>query len=157
MRVTSTVQINTARINQITRAVQASLEQTAEAVHTEVVQAQVIPRMDGHLEGEKFYVDTSKAHLGIVRLVFEGPYARRLYYHPEYNFHQEKWKEVIVLKDEDGKPLKNKKGEIREKEIKHDGNPNAKGKWLEDWLPGGKHQDFVPNTFAQMMRRNGGL
>lgn len=126
MRVTSTVQINTARINQITRAIATSLEQTAEVLHTEVIQAQVVPRKDGHLQGEKFYVDTSKAHLGIVRLVFEGPYARRLYYHPEYNF-------------------------------SHTENPNAKGKWLEDWLSGGIHQDFVPNTLAQIVRRNGGL
>ena len=126
MRVTSTVQINTARINQISRAIATSLEQTAEVLHTEVVQAQVVPRKDGHLQGEKFYVDTSKAHLGIVRLVFEGPYARRLYYHPEYNF-------------------------------SHTENPNAKGKWLEDWLSGGIHQDFVPNTLAQIVRRNGGL
>lgn len=126
MRVTSRVQINTARINQITRAVQASLKQTAEELHTDIVQKQVIPRKDGHLQGEKFYVDNSKSHLGIVRLVFEGPYARRLYYHPEYNF-------------------------------SHDENPNAKGKWFEDWLPGGCYQDFVRYKFEELLRRNGGL
>lgn len=126
MRVTSRVQINTARINQITRAVQASLKQTAEELHTDIVQKQVIPRKDGHLQGEKFYVDNSKSHLGIVRLVFEGPYARRLYYHPEYNF-------------------------------SHAENPNAKGKWFEDWLPGGCYQDFVRYKFEELLRRNGGL
>lgn len=126
MRVTSRVQINTARINQITRAVQASLEQTADELQTAIEQAQVIPRKDGHLQGEKFYVDNSKSHLGIVRLVFEGPYARRLYYHPEYNF-------------------------------SHDENPNAKGKWFEDWLPGGCYQDFVRYKFEELLRRNGGL
>ena len=126
MRVTSRVQINTARINQITRAVQASLEQTADELQTAIEQAQVIPRKDGHLQGEKFYVDNSKSHLGIVRLVFEGPYARRLYYHPEYNF-------------------------------SHAENPNAKGKWFEDWLPGGCYQDFVRYKFEELLRRNGGL
>lgn len=145
MRVTSTVQINTARINQITQAVATSLEQTGEKLHTKVVQAQVMPRKDGHLQDEKFYVDTSKSHLGIVRLVFEGPYARRLYYHPEYNFQKGPWDEEI--KHRDG----------RVSHLHHEGNPNAKGKWLEDWLPGGCYQDFVRRTFEELLRINGGL
>lgn len=157
IKVKSTVTINTNLLKRLSQASVKSIEQTGEALHTEVVQAQVVPRMDGHLQNEKFYVDTSKSHLGKVKLVHEGPYARRLYFHPEYNFHQAPWEEVVVLKDKDGKPLKNKKGEIKEKKIKHDGNPNAKGKWFEDWLPGGKYQDFVRNTYAELLKRNGGL
>lgn len=157
IKVKSTVTIDTNVIKKLSQASVKSLEETAGALHTEVVQAQVIPRMDGDLQGKKFYVDTSKSHLGKVRLVHEGPYARRLYYHPEYNFHQEQWEEVIVLEDEDGNPIKNKKGEIKEKRIKHDGNPNAKGKWFEDWLPGGKYQDFVRLTYAKLLKKNGGL
>lgn len=152
MRVTSRVQINTARINQITRAVQASLKQTAEELHTDIVQKQVIPRKDGHLQGEKFYVDNSKSHLGIVRLVFEGPYARRWYYNPE----------VVPV---NGYVIK--KGRRIGQEVKaytarkatfsKDENPNAKGKWFEDWLPGGCYQDFVRYKFEELLRRNGGL
>ena len=55
-------------------------------------------------------------------LVSEGPYARRLYYHPEYNFHKEE-------------------------------NPDAKGRWLEDWMPGGRKENFVQETFAENLRR----
>ena len=55
-------------------------------------------------------------------LVSEGPYARRLYYHPEYNFHKEE-------------------------------NPDAKGRWLEDWMPGGRKENFVQETFAECLRR----
>ena len=51
---------------------------------------QVIPRDTGALQGEKFFVDDSMRDKGIVQLVNEGPYARRLYYHPEYNFRQDK-------------------------------------------------------------------
>ena len=152
MRVTSTVQINTVGINQITRAVQASIKQTAEELHTDIVQKQVIPRKDGHLQGEKFYVDTSKAHLGKVKLVFEGPYARRWYYNPE----------VVpvngyIIKNGKRAGQKVKAYTARKATFSKDKNPNATDHWLEDWLPGGKHQDFVPNTFAESMRRNGGL
>ena len=42
-RVTSTIRINQQRIRQLTRAQVQALEMTAEALHTEVVQAQVIP------------------------------------------------------------------------------------------------------------------
>ena len=42
-RATSTVIINQQRIKQLTRAQIQALEMTAEALHTEVVQAQVIP------------------------------------------------------------------------------------------------------------------
>ena len=145
MSIRSRVQINTARINQINQAVKTALEQTAEALHTEVVQAQVIPRMDGALQGSKFYVDTRQSSQGKIKLVFEGPYARRLYYHPEYNFHKAPWDEEI--KHRDG----------RVSQLHHDGNPNAKGRWLEDWLPGGRYQDFVRLTFEELLRRNGGI
>ena len=53
-------------------------------------EAQVIPRDTGALQGEKFYLDDSGMNNGVVKLVHEGPYARRLYYHPEYNFRTDK-------------------------------------------------------------------
>lgn len=135
-RVRSSVTINRSRLNQINQTAQAALEQTAEELRTEIDQAQVIPRKDGSLSGEKFFVDTSKSAQGKVKLIHEGPYARRLYYHPEYHFHREAWSE-----------------ENRQ----HDGNPNAKGHWFEDWLPGGQYQDFAKSTFEELLRRNGGI
>lgn len=70
-------------------ASQKALELTAEAVHTEVVQAQVIPFDQGHLQNDSTFVDTEEAAEGHVDLVSSTPYARRLYYHPEYNFSKE--------------------------------------------------------------------
>lgn len=29
-------------------------------------------------------------------------------------------------------------------------NPNAKGKWLDNWLPGGGEADFAPNAFKSL-------
>lgn len=126
MKCTSRIKINQNAIKQLSRAAVTSLEQTTEALHTEVVQAQVVPRDTGLLQGEAFFPDYSQSKNGRTSLVHSTPYARRLYFHPEYNF---------------------KKTE----------NPNAKGKWLEDWLPGGKNADFAQKTFKELYRRNTGV
>ena len=49
IKVNSTVKLNFPKINQLTRAQVAALEQTAEDLHTEVEQAQVFPRDTGAL------------------------------------------------------------------------------------------------------------
>lgn len=82
----STVTINTGLIKKLTAAAATALEKTGEALHTEVVQAQVMPRDTGALQNEKTFVDYADSRNGLVRIISEGPYARRLYYHPEYNF-----------------------------------------------------------------------
>lgn len=86
MRVNSTILMNWGRINQLTQAAVTALEQTAEALHTEVVQAQVFPFDTGNLQNESMFVDYSKSASGKVSLISSTPYARRLYYHPEYHF-----------------------------------------------------------------------
>lgn len=40
----------------------------------------------GALQNEKHFVDASRSKNGYVGINVEGPYARRLYFHPEYNF-----------------------------------------------------------------------
>ncbi|MBS6645886.1 MAG: hypothetical protein KH366_20110 [Clostridiaceae bacterium] len=86
MRVTSRVKMNMPRVKQLTQASVKTLEMTAEALHTEVVQAQVMPFDGGHLQEDSTFVDYSDSQSGRVTLVSSTPYARRLYYHPEYNF-----------------------------------------------------------------------
>ena len=86
MQVKSTVKLNLPRIRQLTQAAVKALEMTGEALHTEVVQAQVMPFETGHLQEDATFVDYSKSEQGKVTLVSSTPYARRLYYHPEYNF-----------------------------------------------------------------------
>lgn len=86
MRVNSTVRMNFPRMRQLTQAQITALEHTAEALHTEVVQAQVMPRDTGNLQNESTFVDYADIQSGIVTLSSSTPYARRLYYHPEYHF-----------------------------------------------------------------------
>lgn len=126
MKANSKVKLNMPAIRKLSQAQKTALEQTAEALHTEVVQAQVIPRDTGNLQGESFFVDTSDSTSGKVSLVHGTPYARRMYFHPEYNF----------SKDE---------------------NPNARGRWFEDWQPGGRHADFAIKAFRELYRRLSGV
>lgn len=86
MKVTSTVNIYDAVIERLDRAAQTALAKTVEALHTDVVQSQVIPRDTGALQNESTFVDLSELTSGKASLVSSTPYARRLYYHPEYHF-----------------------------------------------------------------------
>lgn len=86
IKVDSKVIINHRVLKQITKDAQVSLEKTAEALETEVIQSQVIPFDTGNLQGESFFIDYTEFELGKVALVHNTPYARRLYFHPEYNF-----------------------------------------------------------------------
>lgn len=76
------------RMVELNKAAIRALEMTAEAIHTEVVQAQVIPFRMGHLQNDSTFVDTTDSDKGHVDLVSSTPYARRLYFHPEYNFNR---------------------------------------------------------------------
>ena len=89
MQVKSTVKLNMPRIRQLTEAAITALEMTAEALHTEVIQAQIMPFDTGHLEEDATFVDYSQSDRGKVTIVNATPYARRLYYHPEFHFQKD--------------------------------------------------------------------
>lgn len=126
IKVSSKVDIDFKAIIELEKSQILSLEQTAAALHTEVLQEQVIPRDTGNLQNESTFVDYSGSKNGHVSIVSSTPYARRLYFHPEYKFQKSE-------------------------------NPNAKGEWYEDWMEGGKYQEFALNTFLELYRRNAGL
>lgn len=86
IRANSIIKINRQRIEQLTQSQILALGQTAEALHTEVVQAQVMPFRTGNLQNESTFMDCSKLEQGKVSIISNTPYARRLYYHPEYQY-----------------------------------------------------------------------
>lgn len=86
MHADSTVRINSGLINRITAAKVTALEQTAEALHTDLVQSQTMPRRAGTLQNTQTFVDYRNSQKGSCTIVSSTPYARRLYFHPEYNF-----------------------------------------------------------------------
>lgn len=125
MKVKSSVKLNMPAIKSLTKAQVMALEQTAEALHTEVVQAQVMPRDTGTLQNESTFVDHSESSSGRVTLVSSTPYARRLYFHPEYHFNKAE-------------------------------NPNARGKWYQQWIDG-NYKDFCRKAYKELYRRIAGL
>ena len=84
--VKSTVKLNFSKIKKLDKTAVKSLEQTADALLTEIKNAEVYPFKTGNLQNESTFADFSQSSKGKVRIVSSTPYARRLYYHPEYNF-----------------------------------------------------------------------
>lgn len=78
--------MDNAKLMQLERAAAIALEKTAEAVKTEVINAQVMPKEQGTMEGQCTSVVTDKSSQGEVSICVDTDYARRLYFHPEYNF-----------------------------------------------------------------------
>lgn len=135
------VTFDQAKINKLTEAALQALEMTAEAVLSEIVSDQVVPKDKGILERggevavgskkagtlqmvafESGYVDKSRIKRGKVAVTFHTPYARRLYWHPEYNF-------------------------------RTDNNPNARGKWMHMYLEGGSKDRFAQKAFTRFLRK----
>lgn len=134
--VNSRVVLNKKVIKQIEQDAIAALERTGEYVLGEIINEQVVPFGDSFERGgkthqggtlqESGYVNRKYSKQGHVQITFNTPYARRLYFHPEYNFRKQD-------------------------------NPNAKGKWMEDWAEGGKYADDVKNAYAHFLKAIGGL
>ncbi|MGG7143549.1 hypothetical protein ACQPVP_08790 [Clostridium nigeriense] len=92
MGVKVNIKLNKANINKLIEAHSKALEMTADAVLSDIKASAVIPKETGELERSHF-VDTSQLKDGISRIIAGGgdtPYARRLYWHPEYNFRKDK-------------------------------------------------------------------
>lgn len=87
--VTSKIKLNAPKIKQLDRAAITSLEKTVSALHTEVVNAQVMPFKSGNMQNDNTYEDYSNSKQGKVSLNTSTPYARRMSFHPEYNFSKE--------------------------------------------------------------------
>lgn len=105
MSVRVNIKLNNANINRLIQAHSKALEMTAEAVLSDIKASQVVPKDTGTLEDSGF-VDLSEIKEAIVRIVFDTPYARRMYWHPEYNFRKDKnpnaqgkWMEMYLTGD----------------------------------------------------------
>jgi hypothetical protein len=135
--VSSKIKLNMPVVKQLDKAKQQALEQTGDALLTQVKNTQVMPFDTSILQNDSTSVDYSQSAKGVVKIVSDTPYARRLYFHPEYNFHREVWT------DSEGK--------------KHGANKSAGGKWFRYWLKGGTRQNFCSQTFAGLYRKEAGL
>jgi len=82
------VKMHSGAIKKLERAQIIALEQTAEAVKTDVFANNVMPFDEGTLQNESTMIDASKSKRGNVTISSDLPYTRRLYFHPEYNFNK---------------------------------------------------------------------
>ena len=87
--VDSTIKLNFGKINQLSKNAQTALEMTADALLTEEKNAEIMPFREGTLQNESTYVDCTNSSKGSVSVVSDTAYARRLYFHPEFNFNRD--------------------------------------------------------------------
>ena len=94
------VKLNHKNISAIRKKANEALVETADALKSDAQQSQTMPFGNdtteyakqigytaGALQNRSTFVDSSKKNSGKVSIVSDTPYARRLYFHPEYNFY----------------------------------------------------------------------
>jgi|SRR5690606_16694647 len=86
IKIKGKLKLNPQAIKKIEDAAVKALPLTMEAMKTEVNNMQVVPKETGNLEESA--VTGAENNRGF--LSYNTPYARRLYFHPEYNFRQDK-------------------------------------------------------------------
>jgi len=81
------IELDSAAIAKLEAAVLSAAQKTIDALKTNVVTAQVMPFDMGDMQNNQTFTVTEEGGGEITsRLVTGSPQARRLYYHPEYNF-----------------------------------------------------------------------
>ena len=84
VQVTSRVELNVSVLNALDNAQYEALAMTADATLTELRDRQTMPFDTGNLQNDSTFVDDSQRDK--VSIVSSTPYARRLYFHSEYNY-----------------------------------------------------------------------
>ena len=84
VQVSSRVELNVSVLNALDNAQYEALAMTADATLTELRDRQTMPFDTGNLQNDSTFIDDSQRDK--VSIVSSTPYARRLYFHPEYNY-----------------------------------------------------------------------
>lgn len=82
------IKIDPHKVTQLKEIIQRAFELTVEATLSDIRMSQTVPKNVGTLE-ESGYTDIDAKGM-VASIVFDTPYARRLYWHPEYNFRKDK-------------------------------------------------------------------
>lgn len=86
MKVKVNLKLNPQAIKKIEEASVKALPLTMEATKTEINNMQVAPKETGNLEESA--ATGAEGNKGFIS--YNTPYARKMYFHPEYNFRQDK-------------------------------------------------------------------
>lgn len=95
--VSSTIKLNFGAIKQLEKNAQIALKQTTDALLAEVEYSEVMPFDTGNLQDENTFPDYTNSAKGQTSIVSNTPYARRLYFHPEFNFNREEHRAAGAL------------------------------------------------------------
>lgn len=105
------IKLNHSALKQVNEATKKAIEATGEKLLAEKIQAQEIPFLEGTLQNVQTRIDKSALDKGQLLIIHDTPYARRLYYHPEYNFTttfnvnaKGEWWEDVLTGDKKGRP-----------------------------------------------------
>ena len=79
---------NKTNLKKINQTMQDILLDTAEAVKTDLIQSQTMPFDSGVMQNDSTFVDDKRIIKGVVSLVTDTPYARKVYFDPEITIHQ---------------------------------------------------------------------
>ena len=86
MKVNVRTKINKGKLQQISKNAEEALIETAEAIKTDLYQSQTMPFDTGNMQNKSTSVDDTQSKNGVVKLITDTPYARKMYFHPEYKF-----------------------------------------------------------------------
>lgn len=103
MKVNVKTKINKGKLQQISKNTEKALIETAEAIKTDLYQSQTMPFNTGNMQNKSTYVDDTQSKNGVVKIITDTPYARKMYFHPEYKFKnnnnpnaQGRWLDVYI-------------------------------------------------------------
>ena len=82
--------MNHAALATLAKAQRQALEMTGQQVLNDLRNSQTMPFDTGNMQNDQTYMDDSHSSQGFVSVVTDAPQARRLYFHPEYNFQRGK-------------------------------------------------------------------
>lgn len=82
--------MNHQALSVLSKSQSMALAQTGQQVLNDVRNEQTMPFDTGNMQNDQTYLDDAKASMGEVSIITDAPQARRLYFHPEYNFQKGK-------------------------------------------------------------------
>lgn len=82
------INLDPAAISRLSKAIESAVQLTVDALRGDVISAQVMPFDQGDMQNKNTHTEVVRTGDTVIGALVtdESPQARRLYYHPEYNF-----------------------------------------------------------------------
>lgn len=84
------IRYNFKNVAKLQQEAKLALVDTAEIAKTDLIQSQTMPFDTGTMQNDSTFVDDKQVNKGRVYILSDTPYARKMYFHPEFNFKKDK-------------------------------------------------------------------